>query len=265
MNKRIGLLLTLAAVIAAVMALSAVGASAQPTCTDQKNVPENGQTTRTCEETVVTTETQTTNTTQPCEVGNSGRQGVQAGTLTETFEVTTTTTTTTVFQGNPNSGKVVSGPTTEEQTTREPISSEFTPTGPCKNIPGPKPSRPNILHHIRANLEASLTGEKEVPGPGDPNGRGHADVKVYKAKVCYELGVKRIKPATAAHIHQGRPGEAGPIVVELKAPTDGSSEGCKAISKKLSKKLRDNPSHYYVNVHNRPYPDGAIRGQLHRD
>jgi hypothetical protein len=117
----------------------------------------------------------------------------------------------------------------------------------------------------RATLEASLTGEKEVPGPGDPNGRGQAEVKVYKAKVCYELEVKRIKPATAAHIHRGGPNVAGPIVVELKAPTDGSSEGCKAISKKLSKKLRDNPSHYYVNVHNDPYPDGAIRGQLHRD
>jgi hypothetical protein len=24
-----------------------------------------------------------------------------------------------------------------------------------------------------------------------------------------------------------------------------------------------NPSGYYVNVHNIPYPDGAIRGQLH--
>jgi hypothetical protein len=117
----------------------------------------------------------------------------------------------------------------------------------------------------RATLEASLTGEKVVPGPGDPNGRGQAEVKVYKAKVCYELEVKRIKPATAAHIHRGGPNVAGPIVVELKAPTDGSSEGCKAISKKLSKKLRDNPSHYYVNVHNDPYPDGAIRGQLHRD
>jgi hypothetical protein len=117
----------------------------------------------------------------------------------------------------------------------------------------------------RATLEASLTGEKEVPGPGDPNGRGEAEVKVYKEKVCYELEVERIKPAMAAHIHRGGPSVAGPVVVELKAPTDGSSEGCTAISKQLSKKLRDNPSHYYVNVHNKPYPDGAIRGQLHWD
>jgi hypothetical protein len=117
----------------------------------------------------------------------------------------------------------------------------------------------------RATLEASLTGEKEVPGPGDPNGRGEVDVEVHKAKVCYELEVERIKPATAAHIHRGGPNVAGDIVVELKAPTDGSSEGCKAISKKLSKKLREHPSHYYVNVHNDPYPDGAIRGQLHWD
>jgi hypothetical protein len=122
-----------------------------------------------------------------------------------------------------------------------------------------------VMAAQRATLEASLSGEKEVPGPGDPNGRGDADVKVYKAKVCYELEVERIKPATAAHIHRGGPSVAGPIVVELKAPTDGSSEGCKAISRQLSKNLRDNPSRYYVNVHNRPYPDGAIRGQLHTD
>jgi len=122
-----------------------------------------------------------------------------------------------------------------------------------------------VMAAQRATLEASLTGEKEVPGPGDPNGRGEADVKVYKAKVCYELEVERIKPATAAHIHRGGPNVAGDIVVELKAPTDGSSEGCKAISKNLSKKLREHPWRYYVNVHNDPYPDGAIRGQLHRD
>jgi hypothetical protein len=100
-----------------------------------------------------------------------------------------------------------------------------------------------------------------VPGPGDKDGRGKADVKVYKAKVCYELEVERIKPATSAHIHRGGLSVAGPIVVELKAPTDGSSEGCKAIGKKL----REHPWRYYVNVHNDPYPEGAIRVQLHRD
>jgi hypothetical protein len=119
-----------------------------------------------------------------------------------------------------------------------------------------------VVAATRVTLGASLTGEKEVPGPGDPNGRGEAEVKVYKQKVCYKLEVKRIKAATAAHIHRGGPSVAGPIVVELKAPTDGSSKGCKAISKKLSKKLREHPSRYYVNVHNNPYPDGAIRGQF---
>ena len=90
---------------------------------------------------------------------------------------------------------------------------------------GTSPERePTRTGNSCGTLEASLTGEKEVPGPGAPNGRGEADVKVYKAKVCYELEVKRMKPATAAHIHRGGPSVAGPIVVELKAPTDGSSE-----------------------------------------
>ena len=75
-----------------------------------------------------------------------------------------------------------------------------------------------------------MRSEKEVPALGDKDGRGEAEVKVYKAKVCYVLEVERIKTATAAHIHRGGSGVAGPIVVELKAPTHGSSEGCKAIS-----------------------------------
>ncbi len=114
-----------------------------------------------------------------------------------------------------------------------------------------------------AHLETVMTGEQEVPGPGDPNGIGEAKVKVFRAKVCYRLTAKRIAPATAAHIHKGRKGEAGPVVVPLKPPTDGSSRGCADISRSLSKKLREHPGRYYVNVHNRPYPAGAIRGQLH--
>jgi hypothetical protein len=115
-----------------------------------------------------------------------------------------------------------------------------------------------------STLKASLTGEQEVPGPGDKDGSGNSVVKVYKAKVCYTLEVKRIKPAQAAHIHLGFRGEAGPIVAELEAPTDGSSKGCVAVPRALSLGLKEHPSRYYVNVHNKPFPEGAIRGQLHK-
>jgi hypothetical protein len=113
-------------------------------------------------------------------------------------------------------------------------------------------------------LEATMTGEQEVPGPGDRNGRGHAEVEVFRSKVCYTLTVERIRPATAAHIHEGRRGQAGPVVVELKPPRDGSSSGCEDISRRLSRDLREHPRAFYVNVHNRKFPDGAVRGQLHR-
>src|SRR5215218_1652125 len=114
-------------------------------------------------------------------------------------------------------------------------------------------------------LEARLTGEQEEPGPGDKDGSGDAVVKVYKARVCYTLEVRRIAPATAAHIHLGLRGEAGPIVAALKPPTDGPSSGCVAVLRAPSLELKEHPRRYYVNVHNDPYPNGALRGQLERE
>ena len=118
------------------------------------------------------------------------------------------------------------------------------------------------------HLDATLTGEQEVPGPGDPNGSGDAHVTVFSKKVCYTLQAEDIRRPTAAHIHKGRRGVAGPVVVALNTPkrvadAEYFSEGCERISRALSRKLRMNPTRYYVNVHNNPYPEGAIRGQLH--
>jgi hypothetical protein len=81
-------------------------------------------------------------------------------------------------------------------------------------------------------------------------------------QICYTLSVTGILPATAAHIHEAPAGMAGGVVVGLEAPTDGSSSGCVMVSREEAKDIAKNPENYYVNVHNMPYPGGALRGQL---
>ena len=110
-----------------------------------------------------------------------------------------------------------------------------------------------------------LIGANEVPGPGDPDGRGEATIIVNSVKdqICWELNVRDIETATAAHIHSGEAGVAGPPVLGLSAPvTNDNSSGCEDVAPALTDAIRSSPKSYYVNVHNAPYPDGALRGQL---
>jgi hypothetical protein len=113
-------------------------------------------------------------------------------------------------------------------------------------------------------LTATLTGAAEVPGPGDADGGGTAVITLNQGQneVCFELTVSNIAAATAAHIHSGAAGVAGPVVVTLTPPAEGSSKGCVAAGADLIKEIRQTPGNYYVNVHNADFPDGAVRGQL---
>lgn len=117
----------------------------------------------------------------------------------------------------------------------------------------------------RAELRSSLTGLQEVPGPGDPDGTGTAIVRATptESRVCWTLSVRDIDPATAAHIHRGAAGTAGPPVVTLGTPgADGRSEGCVTVERALAHEIANRPFEYYVNVHNAAFPAGAVRGQL---
>jgi hypothetical protein len=113
-------------------------------------------------------------------------------------------------------------------------------------------------------LTAELTGAAEVPGPGDPDGKGMAQVTVdpTKLEVCHKLTVSGTAPAAAAHIHRAAAGQAGPPVVPLTMPATGSSEGCSTVTAELATDLLANPQNYYVNVHTPEHPPGAVRGQL---
>ena len=120
-------------------------------------------------------------------------------------------------------------------------------------------------HHPNL-LRASLSGANEVPGPGDPDGRGRAVVKLLPRfdAVCFRLQWRNIGTPTAGHIHQGAKGVAGDIVVPL---FSGQADhvGCvNDVDRGLIRAIRRNPRDYYVNIHTTEFPDGAIRGQLKR-
>ena len=113
-------------------------------------------------------------------------------------------------------------------------------------------------------LSTTLSGAAEIPGPGDPDGSGEffATLNFGQGEICYQLSASDIAPATAAHIHVGSAGVAGPVVVGLVAPTSGDSSACTSADRELIKAIIQDPANYYVNVHNGPFPAGAIRGQL---
>lgn len=119
---------------------------------------------------------------------------------------------------------------------------------------------------VGESYQTGLVGSQEVPGPGDPDGTGTAKITADATtnRVCFELTTQGIVRPTAAHLHRGGAGVAGPVVVPFDAPTSGESKGCVSVDKTIAAGVIADPADYYVNIHNADYPNGAIRGQLKR-
>jgi hypothetical protein len=130
-------------------------------------------------------------------------------------------------------------------------------------------------------LSATLSGDKEVP-PVDTNATGSAGFsQPHLSNMSYGIQLSDIEKVTAAHIHQGKEGKNGPVIVTLfKAENDtgtgpvkgqlvngsiindmleGALKG-KSVEVDLIKLIQDGDA--YVNVHTTEHPDGAIRGQI---
>jgi hypothetical protein len=112
-------------------------------------------------------------------------------------------------------------------------------------------------------LTAQLSGNNVVPGPGDNDGTGTANITLNpgKGEITYEISVSNVDNITGIHIHKADSGSTGPVVVPF--TSSGELSGTvTGIDKGIITDILKNPSGYYVQVHSADFPAGAIRGQL---
>jgi len=106
----------------------------------------------------------------------------------------------------------------------------------------------------------------DLKGTTEPNASGTAALRIRRdaGLVCYRLQVANVTlPTVAAHIHRGAAAVSGPVVVPFTAPdAQGASSGCANADTSLIDEIMGNPAGFYVNVHTKEHPGGAIRAQL---
>ena len=112
-------------------------------------------------------------------------------------------------------------------------------------------------------LSAKLTAAREVPKPkGVPSAAtGTFTGTLRGKKLTFRLTFAHLTgKATAAHIHKGRAGKAGPVLVPLCGPC--KSPVVKTVT--VTSDQRDAIEHgaTYVNVHTNKNKGGEIRGQI---
>jgi hypothetical protein len=122
-------------------------------------------------------------------------------------------------------------------------------------------------------ITINLTGSEEVP-PVQTEATGVAEIIPGLDSILYNVNATNIEGATAGHVHFGKAGENGPIVVTLfkyDTPMNEVSENGTITVDKLEGPLAGKQlselitaganGTLYVNVHTEANPNGEIRGQ----
>lgn len=107
----------------------------------------------------------------------------------------------------------------------------------------------------------TLTGAQEVP-PVDTQASGTSSIAVIGDKTLVGRVQTSNLNATAAHIHQGAPGQNGPVIIPLVKTADNvwSVPANTMLTSAQFDAYR--AGNLYVNVHSAANPNGEIRAQL---
>ncbi len=115
-------------------------------------------------------------------------------------------------------------------------------------------------------VSAKLTLKAEVPkatAPAAATGAFAATVKESgnTRTVTWKLTYAHLSGAGfAAHIHKGKPGVPGPVIVSLCGPCHSGQMGTAHVTDAVANAIEHGLT--YVNVHTKKNPNGEIRGQV---
>lgn len=116
-------------------------------------------------------------------------------------------------------------------------------------------------------FKAALSTGAEVPKPTGTNPGAQGVFLLTKTEssgsftIAWTLGFKNLTGrAAAAHIHRGKPGKAGPVLVSLCGPCKNGQKGKAKVSKGVAAAIKSGGT--YVNVHTARNAAGEIRGQI---
>ncbi|MEV0388187.1 CHRD domain-containing protein [Nonomuraea sp. NPDC050643] len=118
---------------------------------------------------------------------------------------------------------------------------------------------------------AGLLGRNEVPEPGkkvnDRDGVAVAKFRINGNRFYFFVQWRKTGNPTAFHIHKGKAGVNGPVVIDLLSNgriRGNTASGSVRVKSSLLKGIKNNPKNWYANLHTAQFPDGAVRGQLHK-
>ena len=126
----------------------------------------------------------------------------------------------------------------------------------------PQVKRSTLFSTLLGHSEVSPTAKK---GAGDPDARGTFTGLIVGDQFCFGITTTELATPTGAHVHRGKKGRSGPVVIPLTPPSagdPGASSGCVSVDPALLDQLAQHPKRFYANVHTGEFPGGAIRGQL---
>jgi hypothetical protein len=106
-----------------------------------------------------------------------------------------------------------------------------------------------------------LSGEQEVP-PVSTKAIGKSTIKVADDHSVSGSVTFEGMTATMAHIHNGAPGVAGPVIIPLTRTSDTSFAVPSGAKLTESQYAAYQAGNLYVNVHSAAHPSGEIRMQL---